>query len=67
MTLTDLMVLTIGIGSVVFGCVADTFYYTRGLHGKLGEQAPTWLGRLLFIGTGCLAVALEVRHLLLGR
>ena len=53
----------IGIAGILIGCMTKTFYYIKGRFGSSDEPAPTWFGRLIFIGVGVLFVVMGLRHL----
>jgi hypothetical protein len=64
-TSIDIGVLIAGIGAIIIGCYGKTFYYAKSRHASGGasdKKAPTWLGRLMFIGIGFLFLIFELKR-----
>lgn len=66
MRISDCAVLIISIAFIVIGCVTKNFDYATGIvyASTPGKPAPTWVGRLAFIGVGVLLLVPELIHLL---
>jgi FtsH-binding integral membrane protein len=62
---TDFSIL-FGLTFVVIGFLNTKLFYSRGLYGISNKRAPTWAGRLMFIGVGGLVVLFGLAHLFLG-
>jgi hypothetical protein len=66
MRLSDWIVLVVAIGAIVIGCFSKNFDYATGIvyTSSPTKRAPTWAGRLIFIGIGILLLIPELVHLL---
>jgi hypothetical protein len=48
----------VGAAAILFGAFGNKFYYSKSFYGALGNKpAPTWFGRLMFIGGGIVFIA----------
>jgi hypothetical protein len=64
MKVTDVVILIMSVGAILIGCFGKTFNYATGrTWSASGKPAPTWLGRLMFIGVGVLFLVPELVHL----
>jgi hypothetical protein len=68
MKVSDVVILIMSVGAILIGCFGETFNYATGLiWSASGKRAPTWLGRVMFIGVGVLILVPELIHLFSGR
>jgi hypothetical protein len=56
--------IVLGVIVVVFGIVAEKFYYATGLYHHSDRRAPTWFGRGLFLIVGALFILAGILRLL---
>lgn len=57
-----------GLVFLIFGCVAEKFYWGRGVYGgdSSNKLMPKWAGRVLFIGIGTAFILFGFAHLFFG-
>ena len=65
MTLGDGVTWTLSVGAIAIGCFAKNFGYATGVvyTDTDSKRAPTWMGRLAFIGVGVLLLVPELVRL----
>jgi hypothetical protein len=66
MELNDVAILVLSVGAIVIGCVGKKFYEgtSTSYTATSSKPAPTWLGRLMFIGVGLIILIPEIIHLI---
>jgi hypothetical protein len=57
------VLIFVGVCAIIAGSIGNNFYYSKGLFAASDKRAPSWFGRMVFIGVGTLMILVGVIHL----
>jgi hypothetical protein len=66
MNASDFLGLGVPIAFIAIGIFGESFYFAKGIAiaAPSSKKAPTWLGRIFFVGGGLLGLVVRIAHML---